>query len=70
MVPQKQELFICIINNGDDSFRFCDELGRTIAMYFEVFIPGDDLWDAVLRLKNPFKGEWGSDLVEGVEYAE
>jgi hypothetical protein len=53
---------------SSDSVKFIDEEGCFKQMYFCEWESGNDLWDAMQRLYFPFKGEWGGELKDGVEY--
>lgn len=37
-------------------------------MVFEEWSNGNDLWDAMNRLWFPYKGKWGEELKDNVEY--
>lgn len=58
----------CIHNHSNDFTTFHHEDGSYVSMVFQEWKSGDDLWDAVQRLWRPFKGEWGKELKDGVEY--
>jgi hypothetical protein len=58
----------CHHNHSSDFVTFYWEDGEVVNMVFQEWESGNDLWDAINRLWFPFKGEWGKELKEGVEY--
>ena len=64
---EKKELY-CHHNHGNDTTTFYDKYGDVQGMVFEQWIYDDDLWDAMYRLMYPYKGAWGEELKDGVEY--
>ena len=63
----KKELY-CHHNLSGDCVTFYEKDGSVASMAFEEWENDNDLWDAMNRLWYPFKGEWGRELKEGVEY--
>lgn len=63
----KVELY-CHHNHSCDITSFYDKDGSLTSMVFGEWDSGNDLWDAMQRLWYPFKGEWGGELKDGVEY--
>ena len=63
-------VIICHHNHSADHTTFFYEDGSIVEMSFQKWsVNGRDKWDAMIKLDNPFVGEWGiSDLKEGVEY--
>ena len=64
---ETKTLYCHHVHSGD-CVTFYDEDGSVMAMAFESWITGDDLWDAMNRLWYPFKDEWNGQLKDGVEY--
>ena len=64
---EKKTLY-CHHNHGCNYTSFYNEDGSATVMSFGEWENGNDLWDAMERLKFPFKNEWGKELKEGVEY--
>ena len=58
----------CDHHHGSDTVTFYDEDGSVSKMAFEEFSAGKDKWDAIQKLWFPFKGKWGEELLDGVEY--
>lgn len=58
----------CHHNHTTDTTIFYHKDGSVAGMCFSEWESGNDLWDAMNRLWYPFKGEWGSELKDGVEY--
>tara|TARA_R110000787_G_C13390778_1_gene442632 strand:+ start:755 stop:1036 length:282 start_codon:yes stop_codon:yes gene_type:complete len=58
----------CHHNHSSDFVTFYWENGEVVNMVFQEWESGNDLWDAMNRLWFPFKGEWGKELKDGVEY--
>jgi len=58
----------CFHNHSSDTTVFYDEDGSVSDMCFEEWSSGKDKFDAVERLWYPYKGDWGGELKEGVEY--
>ena len=58
----------CHHNHSTDRVTFYDDDGSISTMQFDEWVSGNDLWDAVLRLMMPYKGEWGKELKDKVEY--
>lgn len=58
----------CHHNLGTDSVAYYDSRGQVQDMAFDDWDSGNDLWDAMQRLWYPFKGEWGGELKDNVEY--
>lgn len=58
----------CHHNHSCDYTTFYDEDGDVTTMNFGEWESGNDLWDAMERLWFPFKGEWGKELKDNVEY--
>lgn len=56
----------CDHNHSNDFVTFYDENGRSPNMIFGQWEPGNDLWDAMLRLMEPFKAN--GELKDKVEY--
>ena len=64
----KARTLYCHHNHSSDCITFYDENGDVALMCFEEWEKGNDLWDAMNRLRFPYKGEWGrSDLKDRVE---
>jgi len=64
---EKAELY-CHHNHSCDVVIYYNKDGSVADMSFAEWVTGDDLWDAMHRLWFPFKGEWGKELKDGVEY--
>jgi hypothetical protein len=64
---EKVELY-CHHNMSSDCITYYDSDGEVTSMAFQSWSKGNDLWDAMQRLWHPFKGEWGKELKDGVEY--
>lgn len=62
------EKLYCVHNHSSDSCIYYDEDGEATSMVFYEWDDGNDLWDAMKRLRYPFKKEWHKELKEGVEY--
>ena len=58
----------CHHNHTCDSITFYYVDGDIALMFFEEWVIGDGLWDAMERLIYPFKDEWGGELKDKVEY--
>ena len=58
----------CHHNHSSDFTTFYWEDGEVVNMVFQEWESGNDLWDAMNRLWFPFKGEWGKELKDNVEY--
>lgn len=58
----------CHHNHSSDSVVFYNEDGEVEDMVFDEWSKGKDKWDAMIKLWSPFKGKWGDELLEGVEY--
>ncbi len=60
----------CHHNRSSDYTTFFDDENETdtTIMCFGEWETGNDLWDAMNRLWFPYKGEWGGELKDGVEY--
>lgn len=58
----------CHHNHSCDHTTFYDADGDVTTMNFGKWERGNDLWDAMQRLWFPFKGEWGKELKDNVEY--
>lgn len=57
-------------NFTSDFTTFYNSDGSVVQMIFQDWSSGKDKWDAVLKLAQPFTGEWqNSPLKEGVEYS-
>jgi len=62
-------ILYCHHHNSTDNVIFYDENGDIAIMFFNEWITGNDLWDAMNRLWYPYKGKWGqSELKDNVEY--
>jgi len=64
---ETEELY-CDHNHSCDCITFYDKKGNVQSMVFCSWVSGNNLWDAMQRLWFPFKGEWGKELNDGVEY--
>lgn len=62
------ETLYCHHNHSNDMTIFYDKRGDVQSMCFDEVVSGDDLWDAMERLWDPFKEEWGKELKDGVEH--
>lgn len=62
-----EELY-CDHNHSCDCVTFKDKDGDVVSMAFCDWQSGDDLWDAMQRLRFPFKDKWHGELKDKVEY--
>jgi len=58
----------CHHNHSCDIISYHDKNGATVDMVFAEWETGNDLWDAMLRLRFPFKDKWHGELKDKVEY--
>lgn len=63
---EKRSIY-CDHNLSSDTITFKDEDGSISKMIFEEWEKGNDLWDAVQRLIDPFENDCGK-LKDKVEY--
>lgn len=64
---EEVELY-CHHNHSCDCVTFYHKDGSVPDMVFCDWSSGNDLWDAMLRLRFPFKDDRGMELIDGVEY--
>ena len=57
----------CEYNHTTDHVAFYDKDGQPPQMMFSVRESGNDKWDAMMRLMNPYKNKWNDELKDGVE---
>lgn len=57
----------CHHNHSNDTVSFYFENGELATMCFHDWT-FNNLWEAMHRLSEPFKGDWGKELKDGVEY--